>query len=107
MGTLRQTHTYVELEVSAETYAEIAAKLVEAGYNDVFELSGKGVEGRGAIDMHGLALVTKKDDVDQVALAVTNEVMKRLADCSHAPHAQIKANIQLLVAEALRKCQTN
>lgn len=58
---LTQTHTYAELEVSAEAYAEIAAKLIEAGYDHVFERSGKGVENRGAIDMHGIALVTKRD----------------------------------------------
>lgn len=56
------THTYALLEVSAEAYAEIAEKLLAVGYNHVFERSGDGIEGRGAIDMHGLALVTKRDD---------------------------------------------
>lgn len=58
---IRQTHTYALLEVSAEAYAEIAAKLIAAGYDHVFENSGKGVEHRGAIDMHGPALVTKRE----------------------------------------------
>lgn len=47
---MRQTHTYVTLEVSEATWNEIAAKLREAGYDHVF---GDG----GEIDMHGLALV--------------------------------------------------
>lgn len=43
------THTYVELEVSAVAYDEIAAKLREAGYHHSFD-------GDLAIDMHGIAL---------------------------------------------------
>lgn len=43
------SHTYALLEVSAEAYDEIAAKLREAGYDHAF-----GEEGE--IDMHGLAL---------------------------------------------------
>lgn len=100
---LKQTHTYVELEVSAATYGEIAEKLVEADYNHVFERSGKGIVNRGAIDMHGLALVTKRTDQDQKALDTTNAVMKVLADMSHAPYAQVKANVQVIIAEALKK----
>lgn len=59
---VKQTHTYARLEVPAETYAEIAAKLIEAGYDHVFEFGGKGIENRGAIDMHCLTLETKRDD---------------------------------------------
>ncbi len=58
---IRQTHTYAELEVSAEAYAEIAEKLLKAGYDHVFEFSGVGIENRGAIDMHGIALATKRN----------------------------------------------
>jgi hypothetical protein len=50
MGALRQTHTYVTLEVSEMTYAEIAGKLRIAGYDHAFDCNGE-------IDMHGLALV--------------------------------------------------
>ena len=50
MGALRQTHTYVTLEVSEMTYAEIAEKLRVAGYDHAFDRNGE-------IDMHGLALV--------------------------------------------------
>lgn len=47
---VRQTHTYVTVEVSLQTYHEIRTKLLEAGYHHVFGDDGE-------IDMHGLALV--------------------------------------------------
>jgi len=47
--TLRTTYTYVELEVSAAAYDEIAGKLRAAGYDHAFH--------DGTIDMHGLALI--------------------------------------------------
>lgn len=47
---IKQTHTYVTLEVSQAAYNEIATKLREAGYDHVFGDDGE-------IDMHGLALV--------------------------------------------------
>lgn len=51
---MRQTHTYVTLEVSNSTYAEIRKKLLEAGYDDhIWHVSGE-------IDMHGLALVLEE-----------------------------------------------
>lgn len=46
---IRQTHTYAELEVSAQAYDEIAKLLRDAGYDHVF------MDG-GAIDMHGIGL---------------------------------------------------
>lgn len=59
---VRQTYTYVELEISEAAYNEIAGKLRAAGYDHVFMNSG-------AIDMHGLAVVNlaaevAKPDVD-------------------------------------------
>lgn len=47
------THTYVELEVSAAVYDEVAKKLRDAKYDHCFQKDG-------AIDMHGLALVKPK-----------------------------------------------
>jgi len=47
------SHTYALLEVSPAAYAEIAAKLREAGYDHAFGDDG-------AIDMHGIALVKAK-----------------------------------------------
>lgn len=49
MGTLRQTHTYAELEVSAAAYDEIAKLLRTAGYHQAFMEDG-------TIDMHGIGL---------------------------------------------------
>lgn len=47
---MTSTHTYATLEVSRATYEEIQAKLIAAGYR---------VQGDdGAIDMHGIALVS-------------------------------------------------
>lgn len=46
------THTYAILKVSPATWQEIHDKLRAAGYEDQFHE----VEGRIAIDMHGIAL---------------------------------------------------
>ena len=51
---LRATHTYVELEVSALAYDEIADKLRAANYDHCFD--GE------AIDMIGIALIKAKPD---------------------------------------------
>ena len=48
------THTYVELEVSAAVYDEIAMKLKNAGYAHVF------LDNDQVMDMHGIAL--KKEE---------------------------------------------
>ncbi len=55
---LRSTHTFVELEVSDNTWSEIAQLLREAGYGHAF------IDGR-AIDMHGIALVIRPDDSEE------------------------------------------
>ena len=47
------TYTYVVMEVSDDTYTEIADKLREAGYSHVFNE-------HGVIDMNGLALAPEK-----------------------------------------------
>lgn len=51
---LTRTHTYALLEVSPETYQEIADKLKEAGYDHAFIED----DGKIVIDMHGIGLVT-------------------------------------------------
>lgn len=52
--TIRQTHTYAELEVSAATFDEIAGKLKAAGYDHAFM---EGIHENGtAIDMQGIGL---------------------------------------------------
>lgn len=50
---IRQTHTYVELELSKAAYDEIAARLHDAGYEHAFQLDG-------VIDMHGIAVVLRR-----------------------------------------------
>lgn len=50
--TLRQTHTYVILELSDSAYEEIAKKLEEAGYSHAFDGEGE----KCVIDMHGIAV---------------------------------------------------
>lgn len=64
---LRQTRTYVEMELSPSSYDEIAQKMREADYGHAF-LSG--VFG-GAIDMHGLAIVRAAEESAIVAGSVT------------------------------------
>lgn len=49
---MRTTYTYVTMDVSARTYAEIRAKMVDAGYIHALQQEA----GSEAIDMHGLAL---------------------------------------------------
>ena len=52
---LRQTHTYVVLEISAEAFEEIAGKLRAADYGHCFSSDGK------EIDMTGLAVKAEGD----------------------------------------------
>jgi hypothetical protein len=47
------TYTYATLEISAEAYAEIAAKLRTAEYHQAFDK----VDGVEVIDMHGIGLL--------------------------------------------------
>lgn len=53
MPRLTSTHTFVELELSPAAYAEIRAKLEEAGYQHAFAEDG-------AIDMHGIGVTVEK-----------------------------------------------
>lgn len=99
--TIRQTRTYAELGLSKAAYDEISRKLREADYRHAFMEDG-------TIDMHGIGVTCA--DVDRTsehAFEATNEIMKVLADCSYAPYAHVKANVQAVIAKALRKCRTN
>lgn len=49
---IRQTHTFVELEVSPESHAEVKYLLEQAGYDHCIMDSG-------AIDLSGIALTRK------------------------------------------------
>lgn len=57
---IRQTHTYVTLEISDEAYQEIRSKLDAAGYQHTFMPGGE-------IDLSGIAV--KSDGVDALELA--------------------------------------
>ena len=54
---LRTTHTYVELEICEPAYREIRAKLVAADYSHCFEVGDRGENGRGPIDLTGIAVI--------------------------------------------------
>jgi hypothetical protein len=54
MGT-RQTHTFVELELSPAAYDEIRLKLERAGYQHAFI-------DHNTIDMHGLAVTRGEEE---------------------------------------------
>jgi hypothetical protein len=55
---MRNTHTYVTLEISASAYDEIAAKLRAANYGHCFN-------SKGEIDMTGIAVVKNLDRVEK------------------------------------------
>lgn len=54
MPTLRTTHTYALLEVSAVAYDEIKQKLTDADYTHTFGSDGE-------IDMSGIALIREQE----------------------------------------------
>lgn len=56
--TLRQTHTFAELELSPAAYDEIAEKIREAGYAGVKFVEGPG----GPIDMHGIGVTRGEEE---------------------------------------------
>lgn len=55
INDLRQTHTYVTMDISRSAWEEIAAKMLEAGYDHVFMDDDE-------IDMHGIAVKPIEDD---------------------------------------------
>jgi hypothetical protein len=52
---MRQTHTFVILDLSPAAYAEIRKKLDDAGYQHAFMRS----DGRDVIDMQGIAVASE------------------------------------------------
>jgi hypothetical protein len=57
------TRTYVLLEVSPAAFAEVRAKLKDAGYDHALHRE----DGRETIDMHGIALV---ESLEQTSLTI-------------------------------------
>jgi hypothetical protein len=51
------TYTYAVLDVPDSVYQDIRRRLVEAGYEHVFDKC----DGREVMDMHGIALRSPKD----------------------------------------------
>lgn len=58
---MKTTHTYALLEISHAAWAEIKAKLLEAGYDHAINEAGE-------IDMQGLALIASADAMAQEAI---------------------------------------
>jgi hypothetical protein len=56
INTLRQTHTFVLLELSPAAYKEIREKLMAADYGHCFAKE----DDQETIDMHGIAVVEEK-----------------------------------------------
>lgn len=73
------SHTYAVLEVSQATYAEIRAKLVDAGYDHALHTPAVSGEDREVIDMHGIAL-KESTDVMPVAPDLVTEILRQRAD---------------------------
>jgi len=106
MSPLRTTYTYAVLEVSAEAYAEIKAKLEEAGYQHAFHENGD--EHGTVIDMRGIALAIEPAPVP-VDLFVRREVTiealvvsARLANSRATVAAQAHRNATAELAAAQR-----
>ena len=59
---MRSTYTYVVMEVSPATYAEIRKKLVDAGYDHALHNDGNDHE---VLDMHGIALADETKACDR------------------------------------------
>lgn len=62
------SHTYATLEVPAEVYDLVAAKLVAAEYHHAFVEARHAVslgQDNGAIDMHGIALTRGEPQTKQ------------------------------------------
>jgi len=59
---LKQTHTFVDLEVPRALFEHVEARLKEAGYEHAFEYDEEDHPGKDRprvvrIDMHGIALI--------------------------------------------------
>jgi hypothetical protein len=54
------THTFVKLEISAEAFEEIAARLRAAGYYHVFKDENQ------MMDMQGIALIPERANAEKV-----------------------------------------
>lgn len=70
------SYTYVTMDVSPQTYAEIRAKLVAAEYQHALHKS----RGSEVLDMHGITLSQPKDAVDSRVQPVRLEVVRILDD---------------------------
>ena len=67
--TIRTTHTSALLELSPQAYAEIKAKLIEAGWTQA-------LQDDGSIDMHGIAVTAAEETDDPVdGNALVTEMM--------------------------------
>lgn len=92
------THTYATLGLSKAAYDEIRDKLKAAGYDHAFIHDG-------TIDMHGIGVTCETNDVDQIALEAACAAVKAFTDYA-GNFAKTKATIQIIVTDAIRKCQT-
>jgi chromosomal replication initiation ATPase DnaA len=64
------SHSYATLEVSAQTYFEIHAKLKEAGYHHALKQDGE----KEIVIMHGLAITTgEQTAANEIILTVAKE----------------------------------
>lgn len=81
--TLRQTHTFAVLELSAQAYNEIAEKLRAAGYHHAFDMKAQ------LIDMHGIAVTPDPKD----------ELLHRCGDCIPCVDCA-KANVLRILEKA-------
>ena len=61
---IRNTHTFVILDLTPAAFAEISEKLRAAGYDHVFMES----DGRSVVDMNGIAVAREAGDTLPLSL---------------------------------------
>jgi hypothetical protein len=92
---LRNTHTYVTLEISAAGYDEIARKLRAADYGHCFNSNGD-------IDMTGIAVV-RGPDPNVVRRVPTFDGQEWCANCGGIHYGSIQCPYNSAEGAALKK----
>lgn len=81
---IRQTHTFVELDLSPEAFEEIRRKLADAGYHHCFVDSTDDDSLR--LDMHGIAVKSDEWEKDPDKYSNPKCAPHDKADCPNCTH---------------------
>lgn len=85
---MRQTHTYVTLDIPREFFELVRQRMDDAGYDHLLikEADGKVVR----IDMHGIALVLQPQESDNMETRVPTDSGYEVPFVSEAPQEALK-----------------